>query len=139
MENQSARVRSVRLLYGLIAAGYLACVVIQVFFAGMGIFVDAGDLRLHRVFANYFEFASIILFLLTLLGQIRGGLRWLPLALFAITALQHLTVQQFSGPLRALHAVDALILFVISFHLARRSWPWLLLRRDVTLSNSKSG
>ncbi|MET3545844.1 hypothetical protein ABID47_002455 [Paenibacillus favisporus] len=120
------RIRTVRWIYGLLAAGYLACVVVQVFFAGLGILVDPGDLQLHRVFANVFEFVPIVMFVLSFLGDIRGGPRWWPLALFALTALQHITIQNVTGSLRALHAVDALLLFGLSVHLARRSWPWLL-------------
>lgn len=88
------RIRTVRWIYGLLAAGYLACVVVQVFFAGLGILVDPGDLQLHRVFANVFEFVPIVMFVLSFLGDIRGGLRWWPLALFALTALQHITIQK---------------------------------------------
>ncbi|MBB3125631.1 hypothetical protein FHS19_000285 [Paenibacillus rhizosphaerae] len=122
----SIRIRTVRWVYGLLAAGYLACIVVQVFFAGLGILVDPGDLQLHRVFANVFEFVPVVMFLLSFLGNIRGGFRWWPLALFALTALQHITIQNMTGSLRALHAVDALLLFGLSVHLARRSWPWLL-------------
>lgn len=121
-----ARIRIVRWIYGLLAAGYLACIVLQVFFAGLGILVDPGDLQLHRVFANVFEFVPVVMFLLSFTGDIRGGLRWWPLALFALTALQHITIQNMTGSLRALHAVDALLLFGLAVHLARRSWPWLL-------------
>jgi hypothetical protein len=99
-----------------------------VFFAGMGVFVNAEDLQLHRVFANYFEFVSVIMFLLSFIGRIRGGLRWWTLALFALTALQHMTIQTFTGVLPALHTVDALLLFGISMHLTKRSWAWLTLR-----------
>jgi hypothetical protein len=128
MAEKSGRIRSVRFLYGLLAAGYLVCVVLQVFFAGLGVLVDSKDLQLHRVFANYFEFASVIMFLITFFGRIRGSLRWLTLIMFAITALQHITILQFTGALRALHVIDALALFAISMHLAKRSWSWLLLR-----------
>jgi hypothetical protein len=126
----SARIRSVRFAYGLLAAGYFACVVIQVFLAGMGLFVNSGDLQLHRVFANYFENASILMFLLSFFGRIRGGLRWWTLALFVLTVLQHMTVRVFPGPLRALHTIDALLLFGISLYLMKRSWSWLLPRQD---------
>ncbi|UUZ84258.1 DUF6220 domain-containing protein [Paenibacillus sp. P26] len=122
------RVRSVRFIYALLAGGYFVCILLQVFFAGLGLFVDSGELQLHRTFANYFEFASILMVLLSFFGRIRGGLRWYGLILFALTALQHLTVLQFTGALRALHTVDALLLFGISLHLAKRSWPWLGLR-----------
>jgi hypothetical protein len=116
------RTRIVRFVWGLLAAGYFACVVLQVFFAGLGLFVNADYWSLHRVFANYFEMASILMFLLSFIGGIRGGQRWLPLALFVLTSLQHLTVNTFTGILPALHTVDALLLFGISFHLAKRSW-----------------
>jgi hypothetical protein len=124
----SARIRSVRFVYGLLAVVYFVCVILQVFFAGLGVFVNAEDLQLHRVFANYFELVSILMFLLSFLGRIRGGLRWLTLGLFALTSLQHLTIQAFTGLLPAFHTVDALLLFGISMHLMKRSWSWLLLR-----------
>jgi hypothetical protein len=124
----SALIRSVRFVYGLLAVVYFVCVILQVFFSGLCVFLNADDLQLHRVFANYFEFGSILMFLLSFLGRIRGGLRWLTLGLFALTSLQHLTIQVFSGFLPAFHTVDALLLFGISMHLMKRSWSWLLLR-----------
>jgi hypothetical protein len=126
-EKGSARIRMVRFVYGVLAAGYLLCVILQVFFAGLGIFVNSNDLGLHRTFANYFEFASIIMFLLSFAGRIKGSLRWLTLGLFGLTSLQHMTIQ-FSGFLPAIHTVDALLLFWISLHLTKRSLSWLLLR-----------
>ncbi|KIL39077.1 hypothetical protein SD70_22385 [Gordoniibacillus kamchatkensis] len=124
----SARIRSVRFVYGLLAAGYFACVILQVFFAGLAVFVKSDYLQLHRTFANDFEFGSIIMFLLSFFGRIRGGLRWWTLALFALTSLQHMTVRTFSGFLPAFHTVDALLLFWISLHVSKRSLPWLMLR-----------
>lgn len=125
MEQGNTRIRSVKFIYGIIALLYLVCVVLQVLFAGMGLFVDGEDLELHHVFANYFEFGSVVLFLLSFVGGIRGELRWLPLALFALTGLQHMTIQVFSGILPALHTVDALLLFWFSLRLTKKSWPWL--------------
>lgn len=137
-DNGSSRIRSVRFVYGLLASGYLICVILQVFFAGMGIFVDNQDLDLHRVFANYFEWVSVIMFLLSFAGRIRGGLRWLNLGLFALTSLQHMTIQTFSGFLPAFHTVDALLLYGISMHLAKRSWSWLILRSNNPVSHEKA-
>jgi hypothetical protein len=125
---QSARLRTVRFVYGILAAGYLVCVILQVFFAGLGVFVNSNDLQLHRTFANDFEFVSILMFILSFFGRIRGSLRWLTLALFALTSLQHMTIRTFTGFLPALHTVDALLLFWISLHLTKRSWSWLMLR-----------
>jgi hypothetical protein len=137
-DNRSTRIRTVRFFYGLLAAGYLICVILQVFFAGLGIFVNNNNLDLHRQFAIYFENVSIVLFLLSFFGRIRGTLRWLPLGLLALTALQHMTVRDFPGILPALHTVDALLLFWISLHLTKRSWPWLLLRNNNPVQGEKT-
>jgi hypothetical protein len=130
-EKGSVRIRTVRFIYGVLAIGYLICVVLQVFFAGLGVFVNSDNLELHRNFANYFEMASIVMFLISFAGRIKGRLRWLPLGLFALTSLQHMSLQ-FSGFLPAIHTVDALLLFWISLHLTKHSLKWLLLRTEST-------
>ncbi|MDF2682686.1 MAG: hypothetical protein K0R47_3876 [Brevibacillus sp.] len=131
------RIRVVRFLYGFLALGYFVCVLLQVFFAGLGLFVNSSELNLHRVFANYFEFAVLLMFLLSFFGRIRGGLRWLTLVLFVLTSLQHMTIRTFSGFLPAFHTVDALLLFWISLHLLKRSWPWLMFRMERMIAEKK--
>jgi hypothetical protein len=135
--NVSTHIRSFRFVYGLLAAGYFGCVILQVFFAGLGIFVNYSELDLHRTFANYFENFSLLMFLVTFFGRIWGGLRWYTLSLFVLTTLQHMTVRVFSGPFRALHTIDALLLFGISLYLMRRSWPWLMLRTESIVNKEK--
>ncbi|WP_274650885.1 DUF6220 domain-containing protein [Paenibacillus humicola] len=130
-EQGNVRIRIFRQIYAFAAAAYLVCIILQVFFAGLGIFVDSGELQLHRAFANDFEFGSALMFLLSFPGQIRGGLRWWPLALLALTSLQHITIQLAAGILPAFHTVDALLLFAIAMHTAKRSWRWLLPRRSM--------
>jgi hypothetical protein len=124
----NARIRTVRFIYGLLAAAYFVCVVLQVFFAGLAIFVSNDYLQLHRTFANYFESASILMFLLSFPGRIRGGLRWWTLGLFVLTSLQHMTIRTFTGFLPALHTVDALLLFAISLYITKRSLSWVGMR-----------
>jgi hypothetical protein len=136
-EKGSARIRVVRFVFGVLAAGYLVCVVLQVFFAGLGIFVDSNNLELHRTFVNYFEMASILMFLISFAGRIRGSLRWLTLGLFALTSLQHMTIQ-FSGMLPAIHTVDALLLFWISLHLTKRSLSWMLFRTENNINKKRA-
>ena len=132
----TGRIRAFRFVYGALALIYFACIVLQVFFAGMGVFVNADDLQLHRAFANDFEYLSLLMFVISFFGGIRGGLRWYTLGLLALTMLQHMTVRVLPGALAALHTVDALALFWISLHLMRRSWPWLLMRPDKAATNA---
>jgi hypothetical protein len=124
-QKEPARIRIVRFAFGLLAGVYILCIVLQVFFAGLGVLVDSKDLQLHRTFANTFEFLPILMFLLSFAGRIRGSLRWFNLVLFALTSLQHVTILNFTGSLRAIHTVDAILLFWISLHMVKRSWPWL--------------
>ncbi|CAG7626821.1 DUF6220 domain-containing protein [Paenibacillus allorhizosphaerae] len=126
---RSRLIRATRFVYGLLAAIYLICVILQVFFAGMGLFVNSDNLQWHRTFANSFEFVPVVMFGLSFAGRIRGSLRWLPLGLFALTVLQHMTLQLFGGVFPALHTVNALLLFWISLYLTRRSGTWLLSRK----------
>ncbi|MDR6999214.1 hypothetical protein J2Y67_001661 [Neobacillus niacini] len=71
------------------------------------------------------------------MGRIHGGLRWFPLGLLVLTSLQHMTIQTFSGYLRALHTIDALLLFGISMHLMKRSWRWLSIGKKKYLQSKK--
>ncbi|CAG7607312.1 hypothetical protein PAESOLCIP111_00945 [Paenibacillus solanacearum] len=121
---QSRRIRSVRIVYAWLAAIYCLCVIVQVFLAGMGLFVSSNSWQWHRTFANSFELVSVVMFALSFAGRIRGVLRWFPLGLFALTVLQHMTLQLFSGVLPALHTVNALLLFWMSLVLMKNTLKW---------------
>jgi len=126
------RVPVVRFVFALLAAVFAAAIVVQVFLAGIALFVHVGDWSLHRSFINYFEYVPILMFILAFPGRIRGLMRWLGLVLFLLCSLQHITVQVLADVwvLGALHPIIAMLLFMFSAYGVRQSWRWLALRQD---------
>lgn len=122
--------RYVRVLYAFLAVVTFACIVIQVFLAGLGTFAGSANWEMHSKFVNYFEYAPALMFLLSFGGRIRGLLRWLPLAMYLLITFQHMSVRVFAdiGPLAAFHTVVALLLFWASMHTANRAKGWLVPR-----------
>lgn len=122
--------RAVRIVFAALAAAYFSCVVIQVFLAGMGTFIDTADWEFHRKFVGYFEFAAPVMFLLSFVGRIRGSARWISLGLYVLTSLQYMTVEVFDGVwvLSAFHTIIALLLFWGSMHVMKRAFRLLGVR-----------
>ena len=102
-------------------------IIVQVFFAGLSVFVDWQNLDLHRQLARYIDPLLITMFLLTFFGQIKGRLRWLCLGLSALNSYQYIVTV---GPLTgvwvfgALHTVNALLFFWGAMFLMKRSGSW---------------
>lgn len=112
-------------LFPVVAWAYLAAIGLQVFFAGMYVFVGAQNLELHRTFAHAF----IVLTLLTLVaafgGRVDRRARRLTLGLFGLLVLQGMLVHmgQWFGlwTIAALHPVNALVMGYASLTLARHA------------------
>lgn len=138
-EKIPARVGIIRFSYALFAAVFFICIVIQVFLAGVAIFANPGNWTMHSTFVDYFAMLPAAMFLLSFLGRIGGGLRWIALGLYALNAFQYMSIHLFSaiGMLAALHPANALLLFWGSLHLMKRSWPWLLLRSEASASSEE--
>ncbi|MEF3306196.1 DUF6220 domain-containing protein [Paenibacillus sp. GYB003] len=113
MAKRSSIVRTGRLLYAVLAWIFLFCIVAQAFIAGLAVFAGADNWALHTSFVRAFALLPLILFLLTFVGDIRGGQRWLALGLFACIVLQFVTATALSSvpAMAALHPVVALLLF----------------------------
>ncbi|WP_110840851.1 DUF6220 domain-containing protein [Paenibacillus flagellatus] len=121
------RIRISRFLYAVLALLFAACIVVQVLFAGMGIFKDAADWELHRAFVLYFDKIPLVLFVLSFVGGIRGSLRWWGIGLFAMSSLQYVTALAFADVwmVAVWHPVNALLMFAVALYLTRRSRGWL--------------
>ncbi|TCZ80790.1 hypothetical protein E0485_00400 [Paenibacillus albiflavus] len=101
------------LIFKIVAWAFLACIVMQVFIAGLATFLDASNWEVHKSFVQIFALAPLLMFLLTFVSGIKGFKRWVSLGLFALVVFQFLTMQVFSstGVIAALHPVVALLLF----------------------------
>lgn len=114
---------TVRLAFIGVAWLFLACVVMQVFLAGLGVFAGAQNFSLHREFGYVFGWLTLVLLLLALAGRL--GRRWIGLSalilvLFAFQSV-FVALRDVMPALAALHPVNALAIFGVALHIARRS------------------
>ena len=128
------RMKALRFTYVGIAWLFLGCVVVQVFLAGLGVFVGVEQFELHRQFGYTFGWLTLILLLLAIAGRL--GRRWIGLSalLLLLFAMQSVFValRPALPAVAALHPVNALAIFGVAFHVATRSRAVLLARRSTT-------
>lgn len=114
---------TVRLAFIGVAWLFLACVVVQVFLAGLGVFAGAQNFNLHREFGYLFGWLTLLLLVLAIAGRL--GRRWIGLSalLLVLFALQSVFValREALPAAAALHPVNALAIFGVALHVARRS------------------
>jgi hypothetical protein len=114
---------TVRLGFIGVAWLFLACVVVQVFLAGLGVFAGTQNFTLHREFGYLFGWLTLALLLLALVGRL--GRRWIGLSalLLGLFAFQSVFValREVMPDVAALHPVNALAIFGVALHVARRS------------------
>jgi len=121
--------RVMRVLYIISAWLFALCILIQVFLAGMGVFDSATWFSVHVTFAHYFEFIAVLLLILALLGRFPRAIPLLSLLLIVQFALQYAFVQ-LSGQLgviflAAFHPVNAVVMFWVTQHVARRAMAYV--------------
>ena len=112
-------------VFPVVAWAYLAAIGLQIFFAGMYVFVGAENLELHRTFAHAFILLTALMFAAAFIGRVDGRSKRLTFALFGLLVLQGMLVHvgQWFGlwTIAALHPVNALVLAYASLTLARHA------------------
>ena len=115
-----ARVRYALRAYQVVAWFTAACVVVQIFVAGMAIFVDPGRWAWHRSIAHGFEIPPLLLIVLAFVARLPARMRWLSVLPFVQLWLQYAT-SGIGGMAGAFHPVNALLLFWVLVTLAQRA------------------
>ena len=112
-----------RRAFPILAWAYLAALGIQVFFAGMYVFVGASNIELHRNMAHVIGITHLLLFVAVVAGRVPE--RRSVLVLFGLLVVQGMLVHvgQWFGfwIVAALHPVNAILLTGASYSLAKRS------------------
>ena len=112
--------RGSRWAYLALAWVLVGCVVVQVFFAGLAIFVDPADWAWHTNFIHAFEFLPVLMLPLAFLGRLPSLLRWLTGLLWVQIMFQYASANS-GGTLGALHPVNAMLFFWVAVTLALRA------------------
>ena len=115
----SVPVRLARIGYTVLSSIFVACVLVQVFFAGMGAF--GADWSLHLTFAHYLGLPPLLMAPTAFAGRMSWGLRLLPLGLLVLIGVQYAFANA-AVPAAALHPVNALLILCLSLLTARRAW-----------------
>ncbi|GIP31815.1 DUF6220 domain-containing protein [Paenibacillus sp. J2TS4] len=93
-----------------------ACVVIQIFIAGMAVFTSPSYWHNHIVFIHLFEFIPILMLIFSFTGHLPHSLRWMSAALFVMIFAQFFTANLTGAG--AFHTVIAAAMFWLALHVA---------------------
>jgi len=120
-------VRGARIGFRVGAWIFVACVIVQVFLAGVGVFSNQADFTLHRQWGYTFGWLAIILLVLAIVGRLPRRAVWGSVLLIVLFTMQSVFVaMRESAPLvAALHPVNALAIFLLSIWLARSAAAWV--------------
>ena len=114
-------VRFVRYAHAFLASAFLACIVVQFFFAGVGIF--GANWSFHTYFVPLIELMLPPTFVLALVGRLPLVLKLAPVGLWVLITVQY-ALANAGGPdmVAALHSANGLLIFWLSLEVTRRSW-----------------
>jgi len=123
--------------FPILAWAYLAALAIQVFFAGMYVFVGASNIELHRGMAHVIALLTGLLIVAVFVGRVPE--KRLVFAVLGLLTLQGLLVhvgQWFDlWTIAALHPVNALVLTYAALTLAKHSTAyWSEATQEATAS-----
>jgi mercuric ion transport protein len=115
--------------YLVVASLFVLCVLLQVFLAGVSIFVSSSWWEVHKRFGESFGYLTILLLLLAIVGRAKRSVIWLTVLLVVLYGLQYTFIElpgRLGVPLlSALHPVNALIIFWLAVTLGRSVWQRL--------------
>jgi len=113
-----------RTAYPVVAGLFVACAVIQVFLAGLGVFDDPASFVTHREFGYLLGWFTLAMLVLALLGRERRlivGLTVLVLVQFTFQSV-FVALRTTYPAVAALHPVNGFLLLVVGIAIARLSW-----------------
>jgi hypothetical protein len=116
-------VRWARYVFAVLAALFLIGVVVQTFYAGLGLFAGAENMQLHVDLGWILHLAPILVLIAAALGRVgRATMLWTA-ALVVTVFIQPLLpgLSESVPALAALHPVNALLIFWISVVVVRRA------------------
>jgi hypothetical protein len=115
----SVPIRLARIGHAVLSSVFVACVLVQVFFAGMGAF--GADWSWHLTFAHFLGLPPLLMAPMAFVGRLSWRSRLLPFGLLVLIGVQYAFANA-AAPAAALHPVNALLILCLSLLTARRAW-----------------
>ena len=113
-----------RTAYPVVAGLFVACAVIQVFLAGLGVFDNPNAFITHRNFGYLFGWLTLVLLVIALVGRMRRryvGLAVLILVLFALQSV-FVALREDMPAIAALHPLNGFCILGVATYAAWTSW-----------------
>jgi hypothetical protein len=113
-----------RTAYPVVAGLFVACAVIQVFLAGLGVFDDPSSFITHRNFGYVFGWLTLVLLVVALVGRMPRrfvGLAVLLLVLFALQSV-FIAVRADMPAVAALHPLNGFFILAVGGIATWSSW-----------------
>jgi hypothetical protein len=106
-----------------LARVFAVCILVQVFLAGLAVFVDEAYWASHSSFVHYFSFLPLVMILLSFIARLPVSFRLQSIRLFGLIIAEFITAVLSSkiGFLSALHPVIALVMFISAMSLAKQT------------------
>jgi hypothetical protein len=120
-----------RAAHPIVAAVFVACAVVQVFLAGLGVFDDPRAFVTHREFGYLFGWLTLVVLVLALAGRMPRRVTGLSVLLLVLFALQSVLVAVRADlpAIAALHPLNGVAILGAGVVTARSSWR---VRREST-------
>ena len=122
----SVLVRLSRIAFAVLSSVFVASVLVQVFFAGMGAF--GANWSWHLTFAHFLGLVPLLMVPTAFTARLSWGSRLLPVGLLVLIGAQY-ALANAAVPAAALHPVNALLILCLSLLIARRAWTAVAGRR----------
>ena len=117
----SGLVRPARIGFVVVAWIFAACVVVQIYLAGLGVFDRPASFITHRDFGYLFGLLTLVLIALAAVGRLPRrilGASALLLVLFALQSVFVLLWREGTGPIAALHPLNGFAILLIASWMA---------------------
>lgn len=108
----------------VVGAAFVACVVVQVFLAGLGVFDDPRSFVTHRDFGYLIGMFTLVLLVLALVGRAPRRVTGASALLLLLFALQSVFValRTDAPALAALHPLNGFLILFTAITVTRASW-----------------
>ncbi len=116
------------------AGAFVACVIIQVFLAGLGVFDTPAAFITHREFGYAFGWLTLVVLVCALLGRTPRSLVGLATLLLVLFALQSVFVvlRPDYPAVAALHPLNGFLILGVAVVITRRAWAFARVESPAT-------
>jgi hypothetical protein len=111
-------------LFLFISALFVACVVLQLFLAGLGVFDGYRNFLTHRDFGYLFGWLAVAMLVLAIVGRLPRRQILLTVAIIVAFALQSVfvAVRADAPVVAALHPLNGVLILLLGIEVTRYAW-----------------